>query len=137
MPDIGPIGKVRRLSDAESVLEIDAAYQQGLDGIKIGGRLEVFYWMHKLTARDRKRLRIHPRGDKGAPLEGVFGRRSPLRPNPIGATVVEVQRIKGTDLWVAGLDALDGSPILDIKAVRKLEQGRIMSGRGQPELPGR
>lgn len=131
---IQPIGKVRRLSDEESVLEVDAAYRQGLDGIRSGDRLEVFYWMHKLTAEDRKRLKVHPRGDKSAPLAGVFALRSPLRPNPIGATVIEVRRIRGARLWVTGLDALDGSPILDIKAARKLEGGSFPSGRGQPDL---
>jgi tRNA-Thr(GGU) m(6)t(6)A37 methyltransferase TsaA len=134
---IKPIGRVRRLSDEESVLEIDAAYRRGLDGVEAGDRLEVFYWMHRLAAKDRERLRVHPRGDKSSPLRGVFALRSPVRPNPIGATVVEVRRIRGTRLWVTGLDALDGSPIIDIKAARKTEGRKMPGGRGQADLPGR
>jgi len=131
---ITPIGAVRRTSEAKSVLEIEAAYRRGLDGIEAGDRVEVFYWMHELTAGDRRRLRVHPRGDKTTPLRGVFGLRSPMRPNPIGATLVEVVRVEGTSLTVTGLDALDGSPVLDLKAPRRLEEGKVPGGRGQAAL---
>lgn len=122
--EVTPIGMVYRLSDEESVLELEAACRPALDGVKAGDRLEVFYWMHKLTAKDRKRLRVHPCGDRTRPMRGVFGLRSPVRPNPVGATVVEVRRIRDTRLWVTGLDARDGSPVIDIKAARRIEKGK-------------
>jgi len=110
-----PIGKVRVLSRKESLLEIDRAYEDGLHGISAGDRLQVLYWMHKLDQGARKILKAHPRGDQSRPLKGVFGLRSPMRPNPIGVSTVQAVRIEGNHLVVTGLDALDGSPIIDIK----------------------
>lgn len=60
-------------------------------------------------------LRVHPRADPGLPEVGVFASRSPTRPNPIGLTLVRLLEIKGNLLTVRGLDAYDGSPVLDIK----------------------
>ena len=61
------------------------------------------------------RERVHPMGDPSRPERGVFATRSPCRPNPIGITVVEILAVEGTKICVTGLDALDGSPLLDIK----------------------
>jgi L-fuculose-phosphate aldolase len=115
--NIRPIGTVRILSAEESVLEIEPAYQEGLSGIGAGDRLQVLYWMHKLEDGDRQRLMVHPRGDRTRPLEGVFALRSPARPNPIGVSEVQVRRLTGSHLSVRGLDALEGSPIIDIKGL--------------------
>jgi len=71
--------------------------------------------MHKLSEKDRKTLKVHPQGDRNKPLRGVFSLRSPMRPNPIGLTRVRITRREGNILFVKGLDALDGSPIIDIK----------------------
>ena len=117
--EVRPIGTVRRLSDGECLLELDPACEAGLHGAEPGGRLEVFYWMHRLGAGERRRLKVHPRGDPGRPLRGVFTLRSPMRPNPIGATLVDIRRVEGARLWVTGLDALDGSPVIDIKTAGK------------------
>ncbi len=120
-----PIGTVRRLPGGESVLELDATCAAGLYGARPGDQLEVFYWMHQLSPGDRKRLKVHPRGDRSRPLKGVFALRSPSRPNPIGATVVRLERIEGNRARVAGLDARDGSPIIDIKIARKAEKSGV------------
>lgn len=109
------IGTVRIRTESESVLMIDPRYREGLLGIAIGTRLQVLYWMHRLTAEQRRILQAHPRGDHARPVQGVFALRSPMRPNPIGVTSVEVIGIAGHQLTVTGLDALDGSPVLDIK----------------------
>ena len=114
--EIKPIGKVRRLSPDESALEIDPAFNSGLHGIRKGDRVQVLYWMHELKGQDRNLLQAHPRGDRSRPLKGVFGLRSPMRPNPIGVSTVEVRRVQGNRLFVRELDALDGSPVIDIKA---------------------
>lgn len=91
-------------------------YSEGLDGIENLNHIYVLYWMNRLGGEDRKTLRVHPRGDKDKPLTGVFALRSPMRPNPIGLTRVELVKREGNNLFVKGLDALDGSPIIDIKS---------------------
>lgn len=111
-----PIGIVRRTSETESILALQPEFVDGLLGITDGDTLQVLYWMHQLPASDRARLQGHPRGDTTRPRRGVFALRSPMRPNPIGVTIVVVKHIMGNQITVTGLDALDGSPILDIKA---------------------
>ncbi len=109
-----PIGVVRTLAD-DAVLEIDTRYADGLLGIATGDALLVLYWMHELPPAAREVLQAHPRGDRTRPLTGVFALRSPMRPNPIGVTEVQVAAIDGCRVTVRGLDAHDGSPILDVK----------------------
>ena len=115
MLPIEPIGQVRQLSDGEAVLEIDPRYREGLDGLTRGARIQVLYWMHALDADARRVLKVHPRGDKSRPRRGVFTLRSPMRPNPIGVSTVEVLRVEDNRVVVGTLDALDGSPIIDVK----------------------
>lgn len=111
-----PIGIVHRTSETESMLDLQPAFVDGLLGITEGDTLQVLYWLHQLPASDRTRLQGHPRGDTTRPRRGVFALRSPMRPNPIGVTNVVVKHITANQITVTGLDALDGSPILDIKA---------------------
>ena len=116
--NIESIGKVIKRSAEESVLEIDPVHKEGLCGIAAADLLQVLYWMHELRETDRRILKVHPQGDRSRPLKGVFGLRSPMRPNPIGVSDVCVTRVAETRVFVTGLDALDGSPILDIKSGR-------------------
>ena len=113
-----PIGIVREVSREESMIEVRPAYREGLHGIAAGDRLDIHYWMHKLDPDQRKMLKVHPRGDKNRPVKGVFGLRSPMRPNPIGVSIVCVKRVEQGGLLVSTLDAKDGSPVIDIKASR-------------------
>lgn len=112
---LGPIGRVR---EAESTKEIvvEAAFADGLDGVEEQDHLWVLYWMHKLSLGERRVLRAHPRGDRTVPKRGVFALHSPCRPNPIGMTRVRLLGRHGNRLIVGDLDALDGSPVLDIKS---------------------
>ena len=112
-----PIGTVRRTGDA-SRLEIDPLYADALEGCEDLESIDVLYWMHELGDDDRSRLKVNPRGDRGRPKRGVFSLRSPMRPNPIGVSTVKLVRRDDTTLIVTGLDANDGSPIIDIKAAR-------------------
>ena len=73
----------------------------------------ILYWLDRA---DRSRLQVHPRGDRSRPLRGVFATRSPHRPNPIAVATVEILEVRGTRFRVRGLDALDGTPLLDIKS---------------------
>lgn len=111
------IGSVRDLSDGQSLLEILPAYIEGLDGLTAGDRVQVLYWMHELMRADRRALRVHRQGDTTAPICGVFSLRSPMRPDPIGVTGAEVIEVRDRGIVVRGLDARDGSPLIDIKAV--------------------
>ena len=92
---------------------LDPALSDGLLGLEPGSDVVVLYYFHRSTGYD---LHVHPQGDPDRPLRGVFAVRSPRRPNPIGVTTVRIRRIEGNVLEVVGLDALDGSPVLDIKA---------------------
>jgi len=95
-------------------LVVDEAYREALVGLKPGQKIVILYWMH-LAERDV--LQVHPRHDLSRPLRGVFSTRSPDRPNPISVDTVEIAGIDGTVIRVIGLDALDGTPLLDIKCV--------------------
>ena len=87
---------------------------EGLDGIQPGDKVIVLTWLDRAR---RDVLRVHPRGDLTRAEQGVFNTRSPDRPNPIGMHVVEVVAIDATRVRVRNLEALDGTPVLDIKPV--------------------
>jgi tRNA-Thr(GGU) m(6)t(6)A37 methyltransferase TsaA len=107
--------------DAWLVFEPWAA--DGLDGIAEGDELLVLTWLDRAN---RDTLRVHPRGDPSNPEQGVFNTRSPDRPNPIGLHTVEVVAIDGLRFRVRPLEALDGTPILDVKPpLCQGEAGRI------------
>jgi len=124
---IEPIGVVRseltRLEEApmqgdegapEAWLELTPSAARGLIGIKAGDKLILLTWLH-LAQRDV--LQVHPRGDINRPLTGVFATRSPDRPNPIGLHRVSVLEVMDQKLRVSPLEAINGTPIVDIKPV--------------------
>ncbi len=129
--ELKPIGKVRSLSAGRSVLEVDDAYKNALYGIHPGDRVQVLYWMHELLADARQTLKVHPRGDGSRPLRGVFALRSPMRPNPIGVSVVKVVQVGDGQVTVTGLDALDGSPLVDIKGTTRQAPARLTTMWGK------
>jgi tRNA-Thr(GGU) m(6)t(6)A37 methyltransferase TsaA len=96
-------------------LEIDSAFVDALEGIAKGSEILVLTWFHEGR---RNLLKVHARGNPNGPLRGVFATRSPDRPNPIGLHRVEVLNIQDqNNIRVRPLEALDGTPILDIKPV--------------------
>lgn len=97
----------------EAWLELTSEAAPGLMGIKAGDELIVLTWLH-LAQRDV--LQVHPRGDINRPLTGVFATRSPDRPNPVGLHRVSVLEVSGRKLRVAPLEAIDGTPVVDIKS---------------------
>ncbi len=122
-----PIGVVRsaleRRADApkqgyegapDARVEVSPALAAGLRGIAAGDEVILITWLHR---SDRDVLTVHPRGDATRPLAGVFATRSPDRPNPLGLHRVKVLAIAGNELHVAPLEALDGTPVVDIKPV--------------------
>jgi len=93
---------------------INESLTEALDQIDFYEYLTILYWIHK---RDRSHiaLRVNPKGRTDIPMRGIFATRTPDRPNPIGQTTVRLLRCEGNVLTVKGLDALDGSPVIDIK----------------------
>jgi tRNA-Thr(GGU) m(6)t(6)A37 methyltransferase TsaA len=95
-------------------LEIDPAFAPGLRGIVVGDSLVIVTWLH---LADREVLEVHPRGDPEVPLAGVFATRSPHRPNPLGLHRVTVRDVSGLRLRIGPIEALDGTPVVDVKPV--------------------
>jgi tRNA-Thr(GGU) m(6)t(6)A37 methyltransferase TsaA len=98
----------------EAWLELTPLAAQGLAGIQVGDELIVLTWLHRAR---RDVLQVHPRGDPDRPLTGVFATRSPHRPNPVGLHRVSVLEVAKQGLRVAPLEAINGTPIVDIKPV--------------------
>lgn len=124
-----PIGVIRSelasLADApmqgsegapDAWLEVDAAFAGALHGIEVGDALIVLTWFHRA---DRSVLQTRPRSDPRNPMTGVFATRSPDRPNPLGLHPVTVRAIDGNRLHVGPIEAIDGTPVVDIKPALK------------------
>jgi L-fuculose-phosphate aldolase len=95
-------------------IELDPALSEGLSGIQPGHELILLTWFHEAR---RDVLKLHPRDDPRLPLTGVFATRSPDRPNPVGLHRVRVLALGPSSLEVEPLEAIDGTPIVDIKPV--------------------
>lgn len=95
-------------------LVFDEAYGPALRGLRAGADVLVLTWLDRAS---RDVLVVHPRGDRSRPQTGVFATRSPHRPNPIGLHRVRVLEVVGLRVRVADLEALDGTPVLDVKPV--------------------
>ena len=103
-------------------LEVHASVAEGLETLAVGDELIVITWLHKAQ---RNILKVHPRDDETIPLAGVFATRSPDRPNPLGLHRVTVLEITGARLHVGPIEAIDGTPIVDIKPVLPQSAGSI------------
>jgi tRNA-Thr(GGU) m(6)t(6)A37 methyltransferase TsaA len=134
-PQVRPIGTIRsrlktrtnapRQGDEgapDAWLEIDPRLADALSGMKVGDRIIVLTWLHR-SRRDV--LEVHPRRNLALPLTGVFATRSPDRPNPIGMHPVTVKRIVGNRLRIGPIEAINGTPVIDIKP----ELGSLASRR--------
>jgi tRNA-Thr(GGU) m(6)t(6)A37 methyltransferase TsaA len=93
-------------------LEIRPSVAEGLDGISVGDEVLVVTWFHRAR---RDVLKVRPRNDKRRHLTGVFATRSPDRPNPLGLHPVTVKEIVGARLRIGPIEAIDGTPVVDLK----------------------
>lgn len=125
----GEAPKQGALAGTEADIVVDPAYAEGLFGLQArvapagaharpdgphrqSGKVVIVCWMHEA---DRGRLKVHPRGQEDRPERGVFSTRSPHRPNPLSLHTVELLEVRGNVLRVRGMDAIDGTPVVDIK----------------------
>jgi tRNA-Thr(GGU) m(6)t(6)A37 methyltransferase TsaA len=95
-------------------LEVNPAVAKGFDGITVGDDIIVVTWLHQAH---RNVLKVHPRSDRSKPLMGVFSTRSPDRPNPLGLHQVVVREMDRNRLRIGPIEAIDGTPVVDIKPV--------------------
>jgi tRNA-Thr(GGU) m(6)t(6)A37 methyltransferase TsaA len=129
--EVAPIGKVESpLTDPTSAplqgdegapeawLVFEPAVLDAIEGIRVGDEVIVLTWLDRAR---RDVLRVHPRGDVSRPPQGVFATRSPHRPNPIGLHRVEVASIQGDRVQVRNLEAVNGTPIVDVKPVLRTD----------------
>jgi tRNA-Thr(GGU) m(6)t(6)A37 methyltransferase TsaA len=114
LTDQGAAPKQGDEGSPRATIAIDPQFAAGLEGIAKGEELLVLTWLDRA---ERDVLSVRPRGDLSRSVTGVFATRSPDRPNPLGLHRVRVLDIEGADLRVAGLEALDGTPVLDLKPV--------------------
>jgi tRNA-Thr(GGU) m(6)t(6)A37 methyltransferase TsaA len=127
LPPLTPIGVIRStltsLEDAprqgdegapDAWLEVDPAFARALDGLRAGDAVILITWFDRA---DRTVLDTHPRNDPSLPRIGVFATRSPDRPNPLGLHRVTIRAVDGTRLRVGPIEAIDGTPVVDVKIV--------------------
>lgn len=112
-----------------SRIHILPKYAPLIDGLEGFSHIIVLFWPHLLGEADRQKQKVHPRGWKDLPQQGIFATRSPARPNPILITTVALTGVEGRVLRVKGLEALNDTPVIDIKpvitATDKLENFRV------------
>ena len=122
--------------DIVSEIEIDAQWAELLEGIEEFSHIVVLFWMHKVPGDAPPPARVHPRGRADLSLVGLFATRAPQRPNPIGLTIVKLLKRRGTTLTVQGLDAIDGTPVIDIKSymIPKIARNEIRMPEWVAEL---
>ncbi len=104
---------------------------EALDGIDGFSHVLIIFYLHKVGEDRRSRLKVHPENKEELPLVGVFATRSPVRPNPIGVTVVKLLERQENVLKVLGLDAYDGTPVLDVKPY--LRRGDLIKEATMPD----
>jgi len=113
---IFPVGFVRK-KDRTTQIEIRKRLKAALSGLDEFSHMYVLYWFHENdTPQQRSILQVHPRNDKRNPLTGVFATHSPVRPNLLALTICRVVAIRENRIEIDGIDANDGTPVIDIKS---------------------
>ncbi|MFZ7125973.1 MAG: tRNA (N6-threonylcarbamoyladenosine(37)-N6)-methyltransferase TrmO [Desulfobacterales bacterium] len=112
---IRPIGRIEH-RDGRFFIHVNPEYRDAMEGLDGFSHINVLFWFHQNDTPDgRGVLKVHPRKDENNPLTGVFATHSPLRPNLIGLTLSRILAIRGTTIEVDEIDAVEGTPVVDIK----------------------
>jgi tRNA-Thr(GGU) m(6)t(6)A37 methyltransferase TsaA len=113
------VRKIKREGWDSVVSEVilDKAFAEALEGVEEYSHLLILFWLSRVRKADRKMKKIHPKSREDLPLVGIFATRTQYRPNPIGLTLVKLLGRQKNVLKVRGLDALDGTPVIDIKPI--------------------
>jgi len=106
---------VVRWEEIVSDIVVNSSLTEALDGLEEFSHIIVLYWMHQVRTTGQLPTKIHPRANQELPLVGLFATRSPKRPNPVGKATVRLLQRQDNILKVKGLDAIDGTPVIDIK----------------------
>jgi tRNA-Thr(GGU) m(6)t(6)A37 methyltransferase TsaA len=109
------VGKEVRDKNVVSRIVFREEYSEALEGVEEFSHLFVLFWLHRMSDEKKRIMKVRPRGRSDMPLLGIFATRTPHRPNPIGLTRVKLLKVEGNVITVQGLDAFDGTPVLDIK----------------------
>ncbi|WP_456366178.1 tRNA (N6-threonylcarbamoyladenosine(37)-N6)-methyltransferase TrmO [Thermococcus sp.] len=113
--NVVPVGYVGK-RDGETFIEILPEFREAMEGLQKGDWIKLILWFHGSDVpAKRKILKVHPHGNPKNPLTGVFATRSPYRPNPVALYTVRIHRIEGSRLYIDWIDAMDGTPVVDIK----------------------
>jgi len=113
---VNPIGTVSSRQDDKARIDIRPEFARALKGLEGFSHVWMIFWFHEHDSPEQRAiLQVHPRRDPENPLTGVFATRAPVRPNLIGLTCCRIVGVKGNILEVEGLDAREGSPVLDLK----------------------
>jgi len=112
---IVPVG-ITHINSGHTYIEIFEDYADALSGLEPFSHIIVLVWFHKSDTREKRgTLRVHPRRNRTLPLTGVFATRSPVRPNPVALYTCKVLAIRKNIIQIDGIDAFDGTPVIDIK----------------------
>ena len=112
---IFPVGIIKK-KEEKITIEVYEEYRDALLGLEQFSHIIVLSWFHENDVPEKRAiLRVHPRGDKALPLTGIFGTRSPVRPNLIALSTCEILSIVGNIIRVDKIDAFNGTPVIDIK----------------------
>ena len=126
-----PIGKVRNSvrflkrdgwESVTSEIILKEKYEEALEGVEDYSHLLVLFWITRIPKSRREMMKVHPRSREDLPLVGIFATRTQYRPNPIGLTLVQLLGRRKNILRVRGLDALHGTPVLDIKPISPIHE---------------
>jgi len=110
-----PVGRVEKTEESTRI-RIFPRYADALLGLGDWSHVNVLYWFDQNDTEERRGiLKVHPRGDRENPLTGVFACRAPVRPNLIALSVCRIERLEENVIHLDGIDAFDGTPVLDLK----------------------
>ncbi len=121
LTDVGEAPKQGDEGAPEAWIIFEPDFLDALKGLAVGDGVFLFTWLHQAR---RDVLEVHPRGDSSRPEQGVFSTRSPHRPNPIGLHLVKILSIESSRIRVTDLEAVDGTPVVDVKPMLDRDIGR-------------